>query len=199
MTSIYELKTRFQDLLRPFVRFLARAGVTANGVTLSALALSIATGLWLALAPESRAPYFAFPALLFVRMALNAIDGMLAREFGQKSRLGAFLNELGDVLSDAALYLALGFIAGVYQPLAALFVALAISTELTGLVAQGHGMSRRYDGPMGKSDRAFAIGAFMLFAGIWPAVLVWTNLLLGILSFLCVATIVNRIRKALRE
>ena len=37
-------------------------------------------------------------------MALNAIDGMLAREYGQKSRLGAYLNELGDVVSDAALY-----------------------------------------------------------------------------------------------
>ena len=38
-------------------------------------------------------------------MAFNAIDGMLAREFGQKSRLGAYLNELTDVVSDAALYL----------------------------------------------------------------------------------------------
>ena len=37
-------------------------------------------------------------------MAFNAIDGMLAREFGQKSRLGAYLNELTDVVSDAALY-----------------------------------------------------------------------------------------------
>ena len=37
-------------------------------------------------------------------MALNAIDGMLAREFGQKSALGGYLNEIGDVVSDAALY-----------------------------------------------------------------------------------------------
>ena len=48
---------------------------------------------------------FLLPAVLFVRMALNAIDGMLAREHGQKSALGAFLNELCDVVSDAALYL----------------------------------------------------------------------------------------------
>jgi CDP-diacylglycerol--glycerol-3-phosphate 3-phosphatidyltransferase len=40
-------------------------------------------------------------------MALNAIDGMLAKEFALKSRLGAMLNELGDVFSDAALYLPL--------------------------------------------------------------------------------------------
>jgi CDP-diacylglycerol--glycerol-3-phosphate 3-phosphatidyltransferase len=35
-------------------------------------------------------------------MALNAIDGMLAREHDMQSPLGAMLNELGDVLSDVA-------------------------------------------------------------------------------------------------
>ena len=53
------------------------------------------------------------PPVLFVRMALNAIDGMLAREFAQKSALGAVLNELGDVVSDTALYLPFATIAGV--------------------------------------------------------------------------------------
>lgn len=42
-------------------------------------------------------------------MALNAIDGMLAREFNQQSTLGAILNEVGDIISDAALYLAFAF------------------------------------------------------------------------------------------
>jgi CDP-diacylglycerol--glycerol-3-phosphate 3-phosphatidyltransferase len=42
---------------------------------------------------------------MVVRMAFNAIDGMIACEFGGKSRLGAYLNELSDVVADAALYL----------------------------------------------------------------------------------------------
>jgi phosphatidylglycerophosphate synthase len=37
-------------------------------------------------------------------MALNALDGMLARECNQQTRLGAILNETGDVISDIALY-----------------------------------------------------------------------------------------------
>lgn len=45
-------------------------------------------------------------------MGLNAIDGMLAREFGQQSRLGAYLNELSDVIADAALYLSLASVPG---------------------------------------------------------------------------------------
>lgn len=199
MPSVYQLKSGFQNLLRPLVCSFARAGISANSVTISAFILSLAVSAWLALAPESRAAYFAYPLLLLVRMALNAMDGMLAREFGQKSHLGAFLNELGDVLSDAALYLAIGMIAGASMLGAALFTCLAISTELVGLISVGLGASRRYDGPMGKSDRAFAVGAFMFFAAIFPAIANWTNLLLAALSVLCALTIMNRIKSALAE
>ena len=52
------------------------------------------------------------PAVLFLRMALNAMDGMLAREHGQKTSLGALLNELGDVIADAGLYLPLAVVPG---------------------------------------------------------------------------------------
>jgi CDP-diacylglycerol--glycerol-3-phosphate 3-phosphatidyltransferase len=31
------------------------------------------------------------------------------------------------------------------------------------------GASRRYDGPMGKSDRAFAVGAIAFWAALIPA------------------------------
>jgi phosphatidylglycerophosphate synthase len=173
--------------------------VTANQVTIFAFLLSLAVGAWLALTPESRIAYFAYPALLFVRMALNAADGMLAREFQQKSNLGAFLNELCDVLSDAALYLALGMLASSSVMLVAIFTTLAITTEVVGLTAVGMGASRRYDGPMGKSDRAFAIGALMFFAAFFPAILDWTNLVLLALSLLCCATIYNRVKRALLE
>ncbi|MGV2390784.1 MAG UNVERIFIED_CONTAM: CDP-alcohol phosphatidyltransferase family protein [Microcystis novacekii LVE1205-3] len=40
------------------------------------------------------------PLVLFMRIALNAIDGMLARDYNQKTSLGTILNELGDVISD---------------------------------------------------------------------------------------------------
>lgn len=199
MPSVYQLKTGFQNLLRPLVRRLAGAGVTANAVTVLGVALSFATGLWLTLAPDRPGPYFAYPLMLFLRMALNAIDGMLAREFGQKTRLGAFLNELGDVLSDLALYLPLAFVPGCIDLIAALFVALAIATEVAGLVAPAVGASRRYDGPMGKSDRAFVIGAFMLSGGIFAPVHAWLNSLLLVLCALCIATVANRVRHGLKE
>ena len=99
MPSIYQIKPRFQALLRPLVRSLAAGGVTANQVTLAAAVLSIAAGAILAVAAAQPAVWFLLPVVLFLRMALNAIDGMLAREHNQKSALGAYLNELCDVIS----------------------------------------------------------------------------------------------------
>ena len=109
--TIYALKPKFQALLRPLAGALARAGVTANQVTVAAAVVSVALGAFVALRAPERWPFLLIPVWMFVRMAFNAIDGMLAREFGQKSRLGAYLNELTDVVSDAALYLPFAFVA----------------------------------------------------------------------------------------
>jgi CDP-diacylglycerol--glycerol-3-phosphate 3-phosphatidyltransferase len=85
MISIYELKPKFQSFLRPLVQRLARAGVTANQVTLAAMLLSILTGALILFNPQQILLLFFVPLVLFVRMALNAIDGMLAREHNMKS------------------------------------------------------------------------------------------------------------------
>ena len=70
--------------------------------------------------------FFLLPVILLVRMGLNAVDGMLAREFGQKSRLGAVLNEVGDVLSDAALYLPLALVPQISSWSMLAFVLMAV-------------------------------------------------------------------------
>ena len=93
--SIYALKPKFQNLLRPLVRQLAAKGVTANQVTLIACLLSILLGVVLALFPTFSSLFFLIPIWLFLRMALNAIDGMLAREFNQKKSIrGGILMKL---------------------------------------------------------------------------------------------------------
>ena len=171
MASIYDLKPAFQRLLRPLADGLARAGVTPNAVTAVALAGSLALGAALAAWPNRRALLLALPAWLFVRMALNAIDGMMAREHAMATPAGAVLNEVGDVLADLALYLPLARLApGVpgVAPLAVLFAIGAAMTELCGLLGPLLGGPRRYDGPLGKSDRAFAVGALALAIGLWP-------------------------------
>jgi phosphatidylglycerophosphate synthase len=199
MASVYDLKPAFQGLLRPLCRALARAGVTANQVTVAAVLLSVATGALVAWRPEARWPLLLVPAVLFVRMALNAIDGMLAREHGMKSALGGILNELGDVVSDAALYLPLARLPGIAPWAIVAAVLLAGLTEMTGVVAVQIGASRRYDGPLGKSDRAFVFGVLCLALGVGARPGGWTDFLLGAILAALVLTVGNRGRQALRE
>lgn len=198
MTSVYGLKPKFQALLRPLVNALAGAGVTANQVTVAALLLSLVAGGAVAWAHGGRM-LLLLPAVLFARMALNAMDGMLAREYGQKTSLGAVLNELGDVIADVALYLPLALVPGFDPRLVVAVVVLAILTEMTGVIAVQIGASRRYDGPMGKSDRAFLFGALALLLGLGLHVQAVAPILMIAMLSLLVLTIVNRARGALRE
>jgi CDP-diacylglycerol---glycerol-3-phosphate 3-phosphatidyltransferase len=197
--TIYDLKPRFQALLRPLADGLAKVGVTANGVTLAALALSLTHGAWLALLLQSRWPFLLLPVTLFLRMALNAVDGMMAREHGMKSPDGTVLNELGDVISDAALYLPFALVGGVNAALVVLVVIAAIIGEMAGALGPILGGTRRYDGPLGKSDRAFAFGLLGFLFGIGLAPGRWSTIYLSVLLALSALTIVNRARGIVAE
>lgn len=197
--SIYALKPRFQALLRPLVRRLHGAGITANQVTLAACALSVALGLWLFFGTPFRAAFALIPLWMFLRMAFNAIDGMLAREHGQQSKLGAFLNELTDVLSDAALYLPFALVAPFSPFWIGTVIMLAGLGEFAGAIGPTVGASRRYDGPLGKSDRAFVFGALGLYIALGGPLPFWSAWLMPLLALLAGWTVINRIRRALAE
>ncbi|MEQ1627332.1 MAG: CDP-alcohol phosphatidyltransferase family protein [Nitrospira sp.] len=199
MASIYQLKSAFQNVLRPLTRALAAARITANHVTLTALALSCFVGGVIAAHPDRTSLLLLLPGTLFIRMALNAIDGMLAREHNMKTRLGAVLNELGDVVADSALYLPLALVPAFNHWLVVGLVILAVMVEMTGVVAIQIGASRNYAGPMGKSDRAFAFGLIALLLGLGVAEGTWVTAALSIMLLLSLFTIYNRARLALRE
>lgn len=175
-TTLYALKPKFQGLLRPLVGRLAAAKVTANQVTVLALAMSVATGAFVALDADAVRPFLLLPIVFLVRMTLNAIDGMLAREFGQQSPLGAYLNELADVVSDAALYLPFAFVAPFGPWSVGLVIGASCVSEMAGALGPMVGAPRRFDGPMGKSDRALVFGALGLYSGLGfalPEVAFW--------------------------
>jgi CDP-diacylglycerol--glycerol-3-phosphate 3-phosphatidyltransferase len=198
MISLYQIKPRFQNLLRPIAGWLHRRGVTANQVTLAALLLSLLAGGVVLLQPTP-AILLLLPPVLLVRMALNALDGMLAREFQGPTLLGALLNEIGDVVADTALYLPLALIPGVSPMAVMALVLLALLSEFCGVLAVMIGASRRYDGPMGKSDRALLLGAIALWFGVGGVGGLWLVVILWIANGLLAMTCFNRLRGALDE
>jgi CDP-diacylglycerol--glycerol-3-phosphate 3-phosphatidyltransferase len=199
MPSIYDLKPRFQRLLRPVTRRLVGAGATANQVTVAAFGLSLLVGALIALSGGAPRILLSVPVMMLGRMALNAIDGMLAREHDMKSPQGAILNDLCDVGSDAALYLPFALIPGVEPWQAVGIVVLSGLGEMAGVVAVQIGASRRYDGPMGKSDRAFVFGSVSLALGLGVPTGLWLDIVMGAVLVLLAVTIRNRVRRAIAE
>ncbi|MEC8124207.1 MAG: CDP-alcohol phosphatidyltransferase family protein [Pseudomonadota bacterium] len=208
MPSIYQLKPAFQNLLRPLVQWLFKRGVTANQVTLFTMFISLALSIFLYLYYLNHPVNWwllLFPLWMLIRMAFNAIDGMLAREFNQQSNLGAFYNELSDVIADTALYVCLIAFAFIHAKLLLLVAFLAILSEYTGVMAPLIGQQRRYDGPMGKSDRAFwfsliavVIVFFPLFNTNLQLLSLICNGILSLMGVLLALTIYNRIKNSLK-
>lgn len=196
--SIYSLKPRFQALLRPLVAHLARTGISPNMVTAGAMLASCALGVSLAWPGSTPALFLLLPVWMLLRMALNAVDGMLAREHGQQTPLGAYLNELGDVVSDVALFLPFVTVAPFGWASVGLVVLLACISEMAGALAPTVGSARRYDGPMGKSDRAVVFGALGLWHGLAGALPAWTFWIMPLVALAIGTSIINRVRAGVR-
>ena len=92
MVTAYDLKPAFQRLLSPVTQALAARGVHPNTVTGAAIAISVSTGILVSFYAESPFMLLVLAVAMVVRLALNAIDGELARATGRTSRHGAVLN-----------------------------------------------------------------------------------------------------------
>lgn len=197
--SIYNLKPKFQNLLRPLVIKWEKRGITANQVTVFACAISLILGPILTALSAYHWLFILIPIWLFIRMALNAIDGMLAREFNQKSPLGGYLNEITDVVSDAALYLPFAFVTPFTSVQIVLIIWLSALTEFCGVLGQVQAKTRRYDGPLGKSDRAFLFGALGLAYTFYPTLPQSLYYLAWLVIILLVITCIKRVYSGLQE
>jgi CDP-diacylglycerol---glycerol-3-phosphate 3-phosphatidyltransferase len=199
MPSIYQLKPAFQNLLRPLVQRLFDNGTTANQITVLAGVISVVVGVAIACLANHPWVFVLIPVWMILRMALNAIDGMLAREFGQQSRLGAYLNELCDIVADCALILPFALIADVSVLIVLSVTLLAVFSEYSGVLGPMVGASRRYDGPMGKSDRAFVLGVVATGIALGWINPLWINVVFGVVAVLLAYTLINRVRQGLKE
>lgn len=192
--TIYDLKPAFQSQLRPLAARLSRRGWTANQLTAAGLAASAGSGIAVVFGVRDHRWLLLVPVLLFIRMALNALDGIVAREYGQATPQGRLFNELADVVGDVLSYLPLMLLLKAEAALAAIVVVLTIVTEFVAVLDP----QRRHNaGPLGKSDRAAAFGLLALLLGVGVPVGSWVSWALGAMAVLAVLTIWNRVRSQL--
>jgi CDP-diacylglycerol--glycerol-3-phosphate 3-phosphatidyltransferase len=197
-TSLSVLKPRFRKALRPIAARLAKAGVTANQVTVASLAGSLLVSALLYLANNPRL-FVILPIWLLARMACATIDGTLAIEFGQKSRLGGILNEAGDIISDVALFLPLLSVAPFSAPAIALLIVLTLASELAGISGSMLGSTRRLEGPLGKADRSIVLAVLAIAIATLDGLPDRASMVVPVLCLGLVMTVWNRVRFALAE
>lgn len=197
MISIYNIKPQFQRLLTPILEWMHRKDITANQITVSACILSVIIGVLFWFAEDNKWFLLALPIGLLLRMALNALDGMMARRYNQISRKGEMLNELGDVVSDTIIFLPLLK----YQPeslyLIVIFIAMSIINEFAGVMGKVISNQRNYDGPMGKSDRAFILGLYGLACLCGADISSYSMCIFLVINLLLLVSTWIRIKKAL--
>ena len=185
-------------MLKPLLNRFHKVGVTANAITWTAILLSTAIGAMFWFFPNGHM-LWVFAVGLLVRMALNTFDGMMARMSEATSASGEILNELGDVLCDVVMYCPLIMLPGVNFRCVLLFIFLAMLNEFTGVLSKAATGSRRYDGPMGKSDRALILAATCLLFFFWPGVMAAFDYVFAGMSVLLVLGSTIRIKNGLAQ
>lgn len=180
--GIYAIKPKFQQFLCPATRWFVIHRVHPTWINAGGLALSAGAGLALYVSYWSIWLLAAVPPLVLVRIALNALDGLVSRKLGLASRFGEVLNEFFDRLSDVFVFLGLAL-----NPASNIYfgtivtIAILLSSYL-GTVSKAAGGSRQYGGFMGKADRMIYLGLMSLFVLISSNQYSWNYFLVFVLA-----------------
>ena len=198
MISIYNIKPKFQQLLKPILIELHARRVTANQITISSIILSFIIGVMFWFSNSNNYLFLALPIGLFIRMALKALDGMMSRTYNQQTKKGEILNEIGDVFSDLFIFIPLLIFEKENLFIIVGFLCLSIINEFTGILGKVVSGNRQYDGPMGKSDRAFAIGLYGLLSFFGVGFGQHSSWIFLVLNILILISTITRIKKTLK-
>jgi phosphatidylglycerophosphate synthase len=196
--GLYRLKPASQAIVAPIARWLARRRVAPDLVTWAAVPVALVGGLSLALSGGAPPLLLVVPLVAALRLGLNLLDGMVARESGVAHPLGELWNELGDRLADVLFIGGLAFHPAVDPRLALGAVIAAVLASYVGITARAAGGRRQYGGPMSKPGRMATLAvaaplAFVTGNAVWLTVAAWVILVGG------AVTAVMRVVAARRE
>jgi len=199
MISVYKLKPKFQQLLNPILILFRRIGISPNHITVFSVLFSVFIGYILWLGQENNLFYLFVALGLLFRMMLNALDGMMAKKYNLQSKAGEILNEVGDILSDIAIYFPFIYFEGVTLEYVIGFLLLSVINEFCGVLAKIISGERRYDGPMGKSDRALLVGLICIALFFSDSILRYIDYLFIIAIVMMLISSLLRLTKSIKK
>ncbi|WPU66953.1 CDP-alcohol phosphatidyltransferase family protein [Peredibacter starrii] len=191
-TARRPLKSRQTAWAKTLSRMIAQAGISPNMISFMSMvfaALSLGSALIGAKTGERMYPIL---AALFIQMRLicNLMDGMVAVEFGKKSKTGDLWNDVPDRFADVAIILGAGYLSQQYPfaiELAWANGTLAVMTAYLRVLGASLASPHYYIGPMAKPHRMAILTAAFIGEAIYPG----GALLYGALIIMVVGQVVT--------
>jgi CDP-diacylglycerol---glycerol-3-phosphate 3-phosphatidyltransferase len=172
--SSNKARNSFRHVTEPAGHALAKAGFTANSLTVIGLAGSVGAGILIA------SGYARVGGLLSLLSGLpDMLDGAVAKATGRSSRRGAFLDSVVDRLSDAAVLAGIVWL-GISrnEPRVAVLAAMVMALSLIVSYVKARAESLGYECNVGiaeRPERVVVLGVALLvghvLAGLWVLVI----------------------------
>jgi phosphatidylglycerophosphate synthase len=205
------LKSRDTKWAAAIARWLARAGIRPNVISVAGAVFSAGAGICFWFAGRT-AHDWRWSALLILaacamqlRLLCNLFDGMVAIEGGFRTKAGEIFNELPDRFSDAFIFIGAGYSLPEFRwtlELGWTAAALSLITAYARALGASMGAGQLFLGPMAKQQRMAAMTAACgvgMLAPLWPMLSSIIPLTLGLVAAGCVVTIVRRSRRIAQE
>ncbi len=158
--DLYLLKYPYRKILLP----LAQKVKFIHPDVLSYLAtiVSLITGLTYYFAAHEPILLIWAVGLIFFRMTLNTIDGVIAIERGNLTLKGEIVNALPDRYSDIFLLMGISFSNFCRPELGFFAMASMFLVSYTGILGKALGVEWQHHGPLGKVERLVLVMIFTL-------------------------------------
>ncbi len=165
--GLYSIKPRFQKTLLPISNFFIKNKISPTTINVLALIISLTGAIALAFSEKYIFLLLYIPVMAVIRTALNALDGMVARQMNAKNKeYGEVLNEFFDRVSDVLIFGSFILISVVVVEFLFISIILVLLNSYLGIVSKAAGGKRIYSGLIGKADRMFLISLFCVLTFI---------------------------------
>jgi CDP-diacylglycerol---glycerol-3-phosphate 3-phosphatidyltransferase len=192
--GIYNIKPGFQRVLRIIELPLVRWGINPDVLTIAALVFSVLGGFALFTSRWTAFTLLGVPFFALLRICLNALDGMVAKDLGLARPWGEVLNELFDRLADVTFFVGLSLIPDTNIALVVSAIVLMLLSSYIGILSKAAGASRQFGGVMGKADRMLLLSVASILVLVFPNLHMFNWFLVVVIIGL-VVTILQRLQK----
>lgn len=162
--------TRWAEFI---TQLLVNLGISPNTISIVGMLAAIAAGTAFCATDFSegifrRALWLCGAALCQVRLLCNLFDGMVAVKRAIASPKGELYNELPDRVSDAAVFIGLGYAAGGDATLGYLAALISVFVAYVRAAAKSIGAPNDFCGPMAKPQRMALATTVAVYLAIAP-------------------------------